>query len=186
MFLENIAGYLFATAALCPGIGGGHGRGPWLPSLGHRRHLLFHFPTSRHNFNANFAPAHLCCTRLTDLCSITHVLNTLRLQVNKCLSIKGAEDTINKPFAFEISTNNDSMFFIAESEKVRRKGGQKEGGHCKGGRLGRCMFKACFMSVQGMLGSEKGVKGRGCVPDVYGMRRSICQRDSSKGDGWVW
>ena len=65
------------------------------------------------------------------------MLNTLRLQVNKCLSIKGAEDTINKPFAFEISTNNDSMFFIAESEKVRQVGGQEEGGHRKGGRLGK-------------------------------------------------
>lgn len=41
------------------------------------------------------------------------------VDVNKCLSIKGAEDTINKPFAFEISTNNDSMFFIAESEKEK-------------------------------------------------------------------
>ena len=40
------------------------------------------------------------------------------LQVNRCLSIKGAEDTINKPFAFEISTIDDSMFFIADSEKV--------------------------------------------------------------------
>lgn len=39
-------------------------------------------------------------------------------QVNRCLSIKGAEDTINKPFAFEISTIDDSMFFIADSEKV--------------------------------------------------------------------
>ena len=34
------------------------------------------------------------------------------------MSIKGAEDTINKPFAFEISTIDDSMFFIADSEKV--------------------------------------------------------------------
>ena len=39
-------------------------------------------------------------------------------QVNKCLSIKGAEDTINKPYAFEISTHTESMFFIADSEKV--------------------------------------------------------------------
>ena len=39
-------------------------------------------------------------------------------QVNRCLSIKGAEDTINKPYAFEISTIDDSMFFIADSEKV--------------------------------------------------------------------
>jgi hypothetical protein len=41
------------------------------------------------------------------------------VQVNQCLSIKGAEDTINKPNAFEISTRNESMFFIADSEKVK-------------------------------------------------------------------
>lgn len=40
------------------------------------------------------------------------------LQVNKCLSIKGAEDTINKPNAFEISTQSESMFFIADVDKV--------------------------------------------------------------------
>lgn len=39
-------------------------------------------------------------------------------QVNKCLSIKGAEDTINKPHAFEISTTEANMFFIADSDKV--------------------------------------------------------------------
>mmetsp|Transcript_9831 Transcript_9831/g.24513 ORF Transcript_9831/g.24513 Transcript_9831/m.24513 type:complete len:140 (-) Transcript_9831:487-906(-) len=39
------------------------------------------------------------------------------IDVNKCLSIKGAEDTINKPFAFEISTQTESMFFIAQNEK---------------------------------------------------------------------
>ncbi|KAK9844674.1 hypothetical protein WJX74_005362 [Apatococcus lobatus] len=41
------------------------------------------------------------------------------IEVNRCLSIKGAEDTINKPFAFEISTIDDSMFFIADSEKEK-------------------------------------------------------------------
>jgi len=41
------------------------------------------------------------------------------IDVNKCLSIKGAEDTINKPFAFEISTHTESMFFIAESDKEK-------------------------------------------------------------------
>ena len=41
------------------------------------------------------------------------------VQVNKCLSIKGAEDTINKPNAFEISTHTESMFFIADTDKVR-------------------------------------------------------------------
>ncbi len=40
------------------------------------------------------------------------------MQVNRCLSIKGAEDTINKPHAFEISTTDANMFFIADSDKV--------------------------------------------------------------------
>lgn len=39
-------------------------------------------------------------------------------QVNKCLSIKGAEDVINKPFAFEISTTENSMYFVADKDKV--------------------------------------------------------------------
>lgn len=83
------------------------------------------------------------------------VFHTLRLQVNKCLSIKGAEDTINKPFAFEISTNNDSMFFIAESEKVRQAGREfRTGQGLTGWRV----------VVRGMLGSVKEGKGRGCVP----------------------
>ena len=43
---------------------------------------------------------------------------SIPLQVNKCLSIKGAEDTINKPHAFELATTDDSMFFIADSDKV--------------------------------------------------------------------
>lgn len=41
------------------------------------------------------------------------------IDVNKCLSIKGAEDTINKPYAFEISTQTDNMFFIADSDKEK-------------------------------------------------------------------
>jgi hypothetical protein len=41
------------------------------------------------------------------------------IDVNKCLSIKGAEDTINKAFAFEISTHDDSKFFITDSEKEK-------------------------------------------------------------------
>ena len=40
------------------------------------------------------------------------------IEVNKCLSIKGAEDRVNKPHAFEISTVEESMFFIADSDKV--------------------------------------------------------------------
>eukprot|EP00887_Chlorella_sp_A99_P006440 scaffold3.g6440.t1 len=41
------------------------------------------------------------------------------IEVNRCLSIKGAEDTINKPHAFEISTTDASMFFIADSDKEK-------------------------------------------------------------------
>jgi hypothetical protein len=42
------------------------------------------------------------------------------IEVNKCLSIKGAEDRVNKAHAFEISTIEESMFFIADSDKVRQ------------------------------------------------------------------
>lgn len=38
--------------------------------------------------------------------------------MNNCLSIKGAEDALNKPHAFEITTSDDRMFFIADSDKV--------------------------------------------------------------------
>jgi hypothetical protein len=41
------------------------------------------------------------------------------LDINKCLSIKGAEDTINKPHSFEIATADASMYFIADSEKEK-------------------------------------------------------------------
>lgn len=42
------------------------------------------------------------------------------LQVNRCLSIKGAEDVINKPYAFEISTTDSSMYFVADKDKVTK------------------------------------------------------------------
>lgn len=41
------------------------------------------------------------------------------VEVNKCLSIKGAEDAINKPHAFEISTTDQNMYFIADSDKEK-------------------------------------------------------------------
>ncbi|EFN54128.1 hypothetical protein CHLNCDRAFT_13944, partial [Chlorella variabilis] len=41
------------------------------------------------------------------------------IEVNKCLSIKGAEDAINKPHAFEISTTDQNMYFIADSDKEK-------------------------------------------------------------------
>lgn len=40
------------------------------------------------------------------------------IEVNQCLSIKGAEDAINRPHAFEISTADASMYFIADSDKA--------------------------------------------------------------------
>lgn len=40
-------------------------------------------------------------------------------QVNRCLSIKGAEDAINKPYAFEISTTDSNMYFVADKDKVQ-------------------------------------------------------------------
>jgi hypothetical protein len=49
---------------------------------------------------------------------LSHVV-IVKPQVKKCLSIKGAEDAINKPHAFEISTTDNNMFFIADSDKVR-------------------------------------------------------------------
>lgn len=42
------------------------------------------------------------------------------VQVNRCLSIKGAEDQINKPYAFEISTTESSMYFVADKDKVSK------------------------------------------------------------------
>lgn len=52
------------------------------------------------------------------------------IEVKKCLSIKGAEDTINKPHAFEIATTDDNMFFIADSDKVRASISCVRGGVC--------------------------------------------------------
>ena len=41
------------------------------------------------------------------------------IDVSKCLSIKGAEEVINKPHAFEISTTDSNMFFVADSDKEK-------------------------------------------------------------------
>lgn len=41
------------------------------------------------------------------------------IKIDNCLSIKGAEEAINRPFAFEVSTPDMSMYFIAESEKEK-------------------------------------------------------------------
>lgn len=36
-----------------------------------------------------------------------------------CLTVKGAEDILNKQNAFELSTRSETMFFIADSEKEK-------------------------------------------------------------------
>mmetsp|Transcript_19682 Transcript_19682/g.35142 ORF Transcript_19682/g.35142 Transcript_19682/m.35142 type:complete len:133 (-) Transcript_19682:292-690(-) len=41
------------------------------------------------------------------------------IEVRSCLSIKGAEDAINKPHAFEVSTTEANLFFIADSDKEK-------------------------------------------------------------------
>ena len=41
------------------------------------------------------------------------------IEVKGCLSVKGAEDALNKPYAFELSTNMDTMYFIADSDKEK-------------------------------------------------------------------
>lgn len=41
------------------------------------------------------------------------------IYVNNCLSIKGAEDALNKAHAFEITTSDDRMFFIADTDKEK-------------------------------------------------------------------
>ncbi|CAI5488315.1 unnamed protein product [Closterium sp. Naga37s-1] len=40
------------------------------------------------------------------------------INVGRCLTIKGAEDVINRAHAFELSTSNDTLFFIADSDKA--------------------------------------------------------------------
>ncbi|EYU20025.1 hypothetical protein MIMGU_mgv1a014948mg [Erythranthe guttata] len=41
------------------------------------------------------------------------------IPVANCLTVKGAEDRINREFAFELSTRNETMYFIADSEKEK-------------------------------------------------------------------
>ncbi|CAK9164222.1 unnamed protein product [Ilex paraguariensis] len=41
------------------------------------------------------------------------------ITVANCLTVKGAEDVLHRPFAFELSTHSDTMYFIADSEKEK-------------------------------------------------------------------
>ncbi|CAM6025102.1 unnamed protein product [Sphagnum balticum] len=39
--------------------------------------------------------------------------------VRNCLTVKGAEDVLNKQFAFELSTSKETMYFIADTDKEK-------------------------------------------------------------------
>lgn len=39
--------------------------------------------------------------------------------VASCLTVKGAEDVINRQFAFELTTSQETMYFIADSDKEK-------------------------------------------------------------------
>ncbi|KAK1299501.1 hypothetical protein QJS10_CPB14g01736 [Acorus calamus] len=41
------------------------------------------------------------------------------IPVGTCLTVKGAEDVIKRPFSFELSTSRETMYFIADSEKEK-------------------------------------------------------------------
>ncbi|KAK4403377.1 Pleckstrin homology domain-containing protein 1 [Sesamum angolense] len=41
------------------------------------------------------------------------------IPVANCLTVKGAEDVLNRQFAFVLSTRRDTMYFIADSEKEK-------------------------------------------------------------------
>ncbi|KAJ3681613.1 hypothetical protein LUZ60_014186 [Juncus effusus] len=41
------------------------------------------------------------------------------IDVAACLTVKGAEDVLNRQFAFELSTARETMYFIADSEKEK-------------------------------------------------------------------
>lgn len=41
------------------------------------------------------------------------------VKIDQCLSIKGAEEVVRKPYAFEVSTGEACMYFVAESEREK-------------------------------------------------------------------
>ncbi|OIV92024.1 hypothetical protein TanjilG_20181 [Lupinus angustifolius] len=41
------------------------------------------------------------------------------ISVSDCLTVKGAEDVLRKPSAFELSTAHSTMFFLADSDKEK-------------------------------------------------------------------
>ncbi|XP_044482085.1 pleckstrin homology domain-containing protein 1-like [Mangifera indica] len=55
-----------------------------------------------------------------DFSNVTHA-STPRgvIPVGTCLTVKGAEDIVNKPYSFELSTGEYTMYFIAVSERAK-------------------------------------------------------------------
>lgn len=41
------------------------------------------------------------------------------IPVSSCLTVKGADDALNRKFSFELSTPQETMYFIADSEKEK-------------------------------------------------------------------
>ena len=41
------------------------------------------------------------------------------VDVSRCLSVKGAEDTLNRQHAFELSSRTDTVYFVADSAKEK-------------------------------------------------------------------
>ncbi|KAH1247817.1 Pleckstrin y domain-containing protein 1 [Glycine max] len=50
--------------------------------------------------------------------SCAHLVHTASSPLPR-VSIKGTEDILNKPNAFELSTRSDTMYFIVDSEKEK-------------------------------------------------------------------
>lgn len=89
------------------------------------------------------------------------------IEVNRCLSIKGAEDAINKPHAFEISTTDQNMYFIADSDKV----GPLTWQPLPASALASCARLLECMAVDGTrllagqhAGQQQGMQAVGSVP----------------------
>ena len=41
------------------------------------------------------------------------------IPVAACLTVKGAEDVLNRPFSFELTMGRETMYFIADSDKEK-------------------------------------------------------------------
>ncbi|KAH7433403.1 hypothetical protein KP509_07G067600 [Ceratopteris richardii] len=41
------------------------------------------------------------------------------IPVTSCLTVKGAEDVLNRPYAFELTTSQETMYFLAATDKEK-------------------------------------------------------------------